>query len=79
MCVFAPESRAALRGCVCEGDATYVALRSGIFDAAISIAVLHHLSTVARRVKALSELVRIVRRGGRILVYAWSMEQVRCS
>lgn len=70
------EARAAISGCVCVGDATYVGLRSGVFDAAISIAVLHHLSNRSRRLKALSELVRIVRRGGRVLVYAWSIEQV---
>jgi alkylated DNA repair dioxygenase AlkB/SAM-dependent methyltransferase len=68
-------TRAAHAGSICIGDATYVALRSGVFDAAISIAVLHHLSTPQRRVKALRELARIVRPGGRILVYAWAQEQ----
>ena len=33
-------ARAALSGCVCVGDATYAPMRSGIFDAALSIAVL---------------------------------------
>lgn len=69
-------SRAAHAGSVCIGDANYVPLRAGIFDAALSIAVLHHLSTRARRLAALRQLTRIVRPGGRILVYAWSLLQV---
>jgi SAM-dependent methyltransferase len=51
--------------------------RDGAFDAAISIAVLHHFSTVARRRRALAEVCRIVRPGGQILVQAWALEQVR--
>ena len=69
-------SRAAHGGSVCIGDATYIPLRAGIFDAALSIAMLHHLSTRARRLAALRQLTRIVRPGGRILVYAWSQHQV---
>jgi hypothetical protein len=34
------------------------------------------LTHADRRVKLLRELARIVRRGGRMLVYAWSIEQV---
>jgi len=49
--------------------------RGGIFDAAISIAVLHHLSTEPRRVQALREAARLLRPGGRLLVYCWSYEQ----
>lgn len=37
--------------------------------------MLHHISTPLRRVAALQELVRIVRRGGRVLVTAWALEQ----
>ena len=53
------------------GDVAGLPFRTGIFDAAISIAVLHHLSTSDRRTAALKELVRIVKPGGRVLVYAW--------
>ncbi len=42
--------RAAWGGSVCVADATYLPLRSGSFDAAICIAVMHHISTQARRV-----------------------------
>ena len=41
----------------------------------ICIAVIHHLSTVSRRLAALKELTRIVRPGGRILISVWALEQ----
>ena len=56
-------------------DCMTVPLRSNAFDAALSIAVLHHLSTVQHRMKALMELVRILRVGGQGLVYVWAQEQ----
>ena len=55
--------------------------RDGFFDFAISIAVVHHLSTPARRVQAVAEILRTVRRGserqpgGNVLIYAWALEQ----
>lgn len=59
----------AVADCLCTN------FRSGAFDAAISIAVLHHLSTEPRRVQALREAARILRPGGLFLVYCWSYEQ----
>lgn len=56
-------------------DAVKLPLRDGVFDAAICIAVLHHLASVDRRVAVLKELLRVVRPGGRIMVQAWAMEQ----
>ena len=56
-------------------DCLNLPYRSDQFDAAVCIAVVHHLSTVERRVAALKELVRIVRPSGRVLVYVWAMEQ----
>ena len=58
---------------VCDG--LLLPYRDGAFDAAISIAVFHHISTHERRLRALGELARIVRIGGRILIYAWAQEQ----
>lgn len=55
--------------------------RDAYFDFAISIAVVHHISTPARRVQAIAEILRTVRRGsetqsgGKILIYAWALEQ----
>ena len=56
-------------------DAVKLPLRDGVFDAAICIAVLHHLASVDRRVAVLKELLRIVRPGGRIMVQTWAKEQ----
>ncbi|KAJ5939850.1 hypothetical protein N7516_000018 [Penicillium verrucosum] len=55
--------------------------RDATFDFAISIAVVHHLSTPARRVQAVAEILRTVKHGsetqegGQILIYAWALEQ----
>lgn len=44
-------------------------------DAVTSIAVIHHFSTKERRIKALSEVFRILKKGGCILIYVWAYEQ----
>lgn len=56
-------------------DCLCAPFRSGSFDTVLSIAVLHHLSTEARRVQALREAARLLRPGGDLLVYCWSYEQ----
>jgi len=63
----------------CVADALLLPYRSNAFGAVISIAVLHHLSSRPRRLQALRELVRVVRPGGRGLVYAWAYEQAEGS
>lgn len=45
------------------------------FDFAISIAVVHHLSTEERRVAAIAAILKKLRVGGRLLVYCWALEQ----
>ena len=47
----------------------------GCFDAALSIAVLHHLSTDARRKLLVEQTMRVLRVGGEALFYAWALEQ----
>lgn len=60
---------------VMVADAVNLPYRANFGDAAISIAVLHHLSTEIRRRKAIEELVRVVRRGGLVLITVWAVEQ----
>ncbi|XP_048651738.1 alkylated DNA repair protein alkB homolog 8 isoform X1 [Marmota marmota marmota] len=62
-----------LQAFVC--DALAIPVRSGSCDACISVAVIHHFSTAERRVAALQELVRLLRPGGKALIYVWAMEQ----
>eukprot|EP01048_Picozoa_sp_COSAG05_P035128 COSAG05_NODE_15081_length_379_cov_0.550000_1_plen_67_part_10 len=57
------------------GDSTRLPYRDRLFDAALSIAVLHHISTEARRKLLIAETMRIVKRGGEALFYAWALEQ----
>ena len=45
------------------------------FDFAISIAVVHHLSTVERRVEAVRSILEPLRQGGQALIYVWALEQ----
>lgn len=54
----------------------------GFFDFAISIAVIHHLSTAERRIEAVKAVLETLRPssadgdgGGRALFYVWALEQ----
>ncbi|KAI8548218.1 hypothetical protein RHMOL_Rhmol07G0256100 [Rhododendron molle] len=60
---------------VIVADAVNLPYRSGYGDAGISIAVLHHLSTESRRKKAIDELIRVVKKGGLVLITVWAVEQ----
>ncbi|XP_039282526.1 alkylated DNA repair protein alkB homolog 8 [Nilaparvata lugens] len=46
-------------------------------DGLICIAVIHHLATRDRRVEAVREMARVLRVGGRGLVYVWAKDQQR--
>jgi hypothetical protein len=54
-------------------DGLLLPYRSAGFDAVISIAVLHHLSTQEHRIQAVKELVRIARPGAHVLIYVWAV------
>jgi ubiquinone/menaquinone biosynthesis C-methylase UbiE len=56
-------------------DSLLLPMRTQSVDAIISIAVVHHFSTDSLRVQALSEMYRILRPGGRMLVLVWAYEQ----
>ena len=50
-------------------------LRDNLFDAAISIAVIHHMTSFERRLQAFKELARVLKPGGRALATVWAFEQ----
>lgn len=60
---------------VLVADAVNLPYRTEYVDAAISIAVLHHLSKECRRKKAVDELIRVVKMGGLVLITVWAREQ----
>jgi ubiquinone/menaquinone biosynthesis C-methylase UbiE len=45
------------------------------FDNVICIAVLHHLQKEDDRIKAINEMLRVCKKGGKILITLWSVEQ----
>ncbi|XP_077396378.1 putative tRNA methyltransferase 9B isoform X2 [Festucalex cinctus] len=58
-------------------DGLHLPYRDGCFDAVLSIAVIHHLSTKERRIRAIREMARTLRAGGRVMICVWAMEQKR--
>ncbi|KAJ1929977.1 tRNA methyltransferase, has a role in tRNA modification [Tieghemiomyces parasiticus] len=58
-----------------QADTLTLGYRPNRFDFALSIAVIHHLSTPERRCAAVREMVRILRPGGQLLVFVWALEQ----
>ncbi|XP_016979239.2 alkylated DNA repair protein alkB homolog 8 [Drosophila rhopaloa] len=56
-------------------DCLSVPVRSSSIDGCISIAVIHHLATGERRLAAIQEMARVLRPGGRALIYVWAKDQ----
>ncbi|KAG4304389.1 hypothetical protein PORY_002099 [Pneumocystis oryctolagi] len=56
------------------GDGLQLPLRP-VFDFCLSIAVIHHFSTDARRIAALRALLHVLRPGGRAFIVVWALEQ----
>lgn len=54
-----------------------IKLENNSIDNIISIAVIHHFATEERRLKAIEELIRVCKIGGKILIYVWAKEQER--
>ena len=52
-----------------------IPLLDNSIDYIMSIAVIHHLSTSNRRLASLKEIYRVLKIGGRALIYAWAKEQ----
>ena len=58
-----------------HADGLSVPFKSYSGDAAISIAVIHHFSTIERRIMAIKEILRVIKIGGRALITVWAKEQ----
>ena len=58
-----------------NGDMISLPFRNDIFNNIISIASFHHLSTIKRRQIALSEMKRVLKKNGTILMSVWSFIQ----
>mmetsp|Transcript_12537 Transcript_12537/g.18944 ORF Transcript_12537/g.18944 Transcript_12537/m.18944 type:complete len:275 (+) Transcript_12537:46-870(+) len=56
-------------------DSLALPFRDQCFDAAICVAVIHHMSSEQRRRKAIEELLRIIKVGGLCLITVWAFEQ----
>lgn len=64
---------------VIPGDILNIPYKDNLFDYTISIAVIHHLSTLEKRKKAVEELVRITKKNGKIFILVWALEQEKDS
>jgi ubiquinone/menaquinone biosynthesis C-methylase UbiE len=60
---------------ICRANAVNLPYRDSIYDASISIAVLHHISTVEGRNKFIEEIIRILKPKGQCLITVWAREQ----
>lgn len=60
---------------VISGDILNIPFKDNMFDFTICIAVIHHLSTNEKRKKAISELLRVTKPNGKILILVWALEQ----
>lgn len=60
---------------VLQANMMNIPLPNNTFDAIISIASFHHLSTTENRIKCLLELKRLIKKDGIILLSIWSINQ----
>jgi tRNA (uracil-5-)-methyltransferase TRM9 len=60
---------------VVYGDILSVPFGDKQFDYTICIAVIHHLSTPEKRKKAIDEVMRVTKKGGKALILVWALEQ----
>jgi SAM-dependent methyltransferase len=73
--IAAGQADAAPRCDAAVADVRAQPFRSGTFDAALNIAVVHHLASPERRVAAWEETARLLCEGGRALLYVWALER----
>lgn len=62
---------------VFQCDCLHIPFKDSSVDACISIAVIHHLATRERRIRALREMARVLVKGGKALIYCWAKNQAK--
>ncbi len=55
----------------CIGNLKSLPFKTGEFDHAICIAVIHHLATREHRLEAIKELIRVTKDGGTLMIQVW--------
>jgi ubiquinone/menaquinone biosynthesis C-methylase UbiE len=60
---------------ILEADQLKLPYADNRFDYVMSIAVIHHLSTVDRRLQAIRELLRVTESNGQVMIQVWALEQ----
>ena len=60
---------------VIKGDMLSLPYPDLFADVVINIAVLHHLSTEERRLKAIGEMLRILKINGLLMIYVWAKKE----
>ena len=62
-----------------EGDILNLPFEKNTFDFIISIAVIHHLTSESDRIKAINEMIRVLKPNGQILISVWAYESDKFS
>ena len=62
-----------------KSDIRNLPFKDCTFDYVISIAVIHHINSEDDRIKAISELLRVTKKGGKVLFTLWALEQDKLS
>jgi tRNA (uracil-5-)-methyltransferase TRM9 len=57
------------------GDMLSLPFKDNSFDFILSVASLHHLASVEKRKKAIAEMIRVCKKGGKIFILVWAFEQ----
>lgn len=61
------------------GNILNIPYNNGIFNNVLCVAVIHHLDSVKKRKRAIDELIRITKPGGKIFILVWAFEQENSS
>ena len=57
---------------VLVSDIQNIPFRNNLFDYTISVAVIHHLNTDYKMIKAINELIRVTKHNGKLFIQVWS-------